>query len=130
MHISVFLRTLNIRGAPKIEASAASTRCAVKMGATKGRKAPCDGKESVHRRLTDDDRLKMDAKMLEAMDSDRVLPLGFLRALAKESGRDPSTITRLFQRLVENSFEITAVISPQKNAGESQNTKLNIYRHE
>jgi hypothetical protein len=115
MLVWVFLPSLNIRGAPKIVASAASTCCAVKMGATKGRKAPCDGKESVHRWLTDDYCLKMAAKMLEAMDSDRgVLPLGFLGVLAKESGRDPSTMTRLYQRLVKNCFEITAVISHKK----------------
>jgi hypothetical protein len=97
MLVSVFLPTLNIRGAPKIAASAALTCCPVKMGATKGIKAPCDGKESVHCWLTDDDRLKMDAKMIEAMDSYHVLLLGFLGALAKESRRDPSTITRLYQ---------------------------------
>jgi hypothetical protein len=97
MLVLVFLPSLNIRGAPKIAASAALTRCAIKMRATKGRKAPCNGKESVHRWLTDNDHLKMAAKMLEAMDSDRVLPLGFLGALAKESGHDPSTMTRLYQ---------------------------------
>jgi hypothetical protein len=87
MLVLVFLPSLNIRGAPKIAASAASTRCAVKMGATKGRKAPCDGKESVHRRLTDDDRLKMAAKMLEAMDSDRVLPLAWFSWRARQRER-------------------------------------------
>jgi hypothetical protein len=130
MFVLVFLPILNIRGAPKIAASGALTRCAIKMGATKGRKAPCDGKESVHHRLTDDDHLKMAAKMLEAMDSDRVLPLGFLGTLTKESGRDPSTMTRLYQRLVENSFEIRAVISRKKNAGESRTSKLKISRHQ
>jgi hypothetical protein len=91
MLVLVFLPTLNIRGAPKIAASAASTRCAVKMGATKGRKDHVMAKRVY--RLTDDDRLKMDAKMLEAMDSYRVLLLGFLGVLAKESGCDPSTTT-------------------------------------
>ena len=97
MLLWVFSPSLSIRGAPKIAASAASTRHAVKMGVTKGKKAPCNGKEYVHRRMTDDERLKMAATMLEAMDSSHVLPRGFLASLAKVSGRDPSTITRLYQ---------------------------------
>jgi len=120
MLLWVFSPSLSIRGAPKIAASAVSTRHAVKMGVTKGKKALCDGKENVHRRMTDDERLKMAAKMLEAMDSNHVLPLGFLASLAKESGRDPSTITRLYRLLRDNDF-------PQKNCGRK---KLKIFRHQ
>ena len=113
MLLWVFSPSLSIRGAPKIAASASPTRHAIKMGVAKGLKALCDGKESAHHWMTDDERLKMAAKMLEAMDSNHVLPLGFLASLTKESGRDPSTITRLYRLLRDNDF-------PQKKLREKE----------
>ena len=82
----MFSPSLSIRSAPKNAASAASTRHAVKMGVAKGLKALCDGKESAHHWMTDDERLKMAAKMLEAVDSNHVLPLVFLPRSPKRAG--------------------------------------------